>query len=167
VEKFRSLTGRGVEGLVDGHDYFAGNHRLVEELAVCSAETERRIEAIERRAETAVVVGHRPHADCKGEVLGVIALGDAIRPHAGSAIARLRRAGVERIVMLTGDNRATAETVAKEVGITEVAAELLPDEKIARVREMLRAGRRQRGHRHGRGRNRRRAGSGGRRPDGR
>jgi Cd2+/Zn2+-exporting ATPase len=140
VEKFRSLTGRGVEGLVDGHDYFAGNHRLVEELAVCSAETERRIEAIERRAETAVVVGHRPHADCKGEVLGVIALGDAIRPHAGSAIARLRRAGVERIVMLTGDNRATAETVAKEVGITEVAAELLPDEKIARVREMLRDG---------------------------
>lgn len=137
VERFRSFVGRGVEGHIDGHDFFVGNHRLVEELAVCSHETEQRIESIERRSLTAVVVGHRPHSDCKGEVLGVIAVGDAIRPQAAEAIQKLSRVGIERVVMLTGDNLATAEAVARQVGIANVAAELLPDEKIARVREML------------------------------
>lgn len=137
VEKFRSFVGRGVEGHIDGHDYFAGNHRLVEELAVCSPEIEQRIESIERRSLTAVVVGHRPHSDCKGEVLGVIAIGDAIRPQAAEALRHLSRVGVKRVVMLTGDNLATAQAVAQQVGIGEVAAELMPEEKIARVREML------------------------------
>jgi Cd2+/Zn2+-exporting ATPase len=138
AERFQSLTGTGVEGLVDGHDYFAGNHRLVEEMAVCSPETEQRIEAIERRAQTAVVVGHRPHADCRGEVLGVIAVGDAVRAQAAATVRHLRRVGVRRIVMLTGDNRATAEAVAAQVGISEVAAELLPDQKVARVHDLMR-----------------------------
>jgi len=133
---FQSLTGRGVVGTIDGHRYFAGNHRLVEELAVCSRETERRIEEIERRAQTAVVVGHQPHADCPGEVLGVIAIGDALREGAAAAIERLRDAGVRRVVMLTGDNRVTAEAIAHEAGIHDVDAELLPEEKVARVREL-------------------------------
>jgi Zn2+/Cd2+-exporting ATPase len=137
AEKFQSMTGKGAEGLIDGHDYFVGNHRLVEELAVCSTETEQRIEEIERRAQTAVVVSHRPHADCKGEVLGVIAIGDTIRPQAAEAVRQLRTAGLQRVVMLTGDNRATAEAIAKQAGITEVIAELLPDEKVERVRELL------------------------------
>jgi cation transport ATPase len=136
-ETFQSITGKGAEGRVDGHDYFIGNHRLVEEMAVCSPATEQRIEEIERRAQTAIVVGHRPHADCKGEVLGVIAVGDTIRPQAVAAIQQLRDAGVRRIVMLTGDNRVTAEAIAKQAGITEFIAELLPDEKVERVRELL------------------------------
>jgi Cd2+/Zn2+-exporting ATPase len=134
---FQSITGKGVVGTIDGHHYFAGNHRLVEELAVCSVETERRIEEIERRAQTAVVVGHQPHADCKGEVLGVIAVGDALRANAAVAVQDLRDAGVRRVVMLTGDNRATAEAIAHEAGIDEVFAELLPEEKVARVRELI------------------------------
>lgn len=137
AETFQSITGKGAEGMISGHHYFVGNHRLVEDLAVCSAETERRIEEIQRRAQTAVVVGHRPHADCKGEVLGIIGVGDTIRPQAAKAIQALRRAGVRRIVMLTGDNRATAEAIAKQAGIEEVAAELLPGEKVERVRALL------------------------------
>ena len=137
AEKFQAVAGKGATGYIHGHEYFIGNHRLVEELAVCSPETERRIEEIERRAQTAVIVGHRPHADCKGEVIGVIAIGDTIRPQAAAAVQRLHRAGVQRIVMLTGDNRATAEVIAKQAGITEVIAELLPDEKVERVRELL------------------------------
>lgn len=136
-ETFHAITGKGAAGLINGHDYFIGNHRLVEGLAVCSPATEERIEEIERRAQTAVVVGHRPHADCKGEVLGVIAVGDTIRPQAAAAIQQLRRNGIQRIVMLTGDNRATAEAVAQQVGITQVFAELLPEEKVERVRELL------------------------------
>ena len=137
AHEFVSLPGRGAEAVIDGHHYFVGNHRLVEDFAVCSVETERRIEEIERRAQTAVVVGHRPHTDCRGEVLGVIAVGDTIRPLAATAVRRLRHAGVRRIVMLSGDNRVTAEAIAKQVGITEVAAELLPEEKVERVRELL------------------------------
>lgn len=134
---FESLPGRGVEAEIDGHRYFVGNHRLVEDLAVCSPETERRIEEIERRALTAVVVGHRPHTDCKGEVLGVIAVGDTVRPRAAAAVRRLRRAGLRRIVILSGDNRATTEAIAKQVDIAEVVAELLPEEKVERLRQLV------------------------------
>ena len=137
VEMFQSLTGKGVEGVIAGHSYFVGNHRLTEERAVCSPETERRIDAIERRGLSAVVVGHVPHADCKGEVIGVIAVGDTIRPEAAALVKRLHDTGVRRIVMLTGDNRSTAEAIAGLAGIDEVLAELLPDEKVARVRELL------------------------------
>ena len=137
AEAFESITGKGVAGTIDGHHYFAGNHRLVEDMAVCSPETERRIEDIERRAQTAVVVGHRPHANCKGEVLGVIAVGDVVREEAASAMQGLHAAGVRRIVMLTGDNRATAEAIARQAGIAEVEAELLPEEKVRRIRSLL------------------------------
>jgi Cd2+/Zn2+-exporting ATPase len=137
AETFQSITGMGVEGEIAGHHYFAGNHRLVEEMAVCSPETERRIGEIEGRAQTAVVVGHRPHAGCKGEVLGVIGVGDTVRNHAIAAIQRLRHIGVHRIVMLTGDNRATAAAIAKQAGIEEVEAELLPEEKLRRIHALL------------------------------
>lgn len=137
AREFVSHPGKGAEAVIDGHHYFVGNHRLVEEMAVCSPETERRIEAIERGAQTAVVVGHRPHTDCKGEVLGVIAVGDTVRPLAAASIRRLRHIGVRRIVMLSGDNRITAEAIAAQVGITEVAAELLPEQKVERVRALL------------------------------
>jgi Cd2+/Zn2+-exporting ATPase len=137
AETFQSLTGKGAEGLIAGHCYFVGNHRLTEERAVCSPATEQRIEAIERRGQSAVVVGHLPHADCKGEVIGVIAVGDTIRPGAASVVQELRRAGVRRVVMLTGDNRATAEAIGRLAGVDEIAAELLPDEKVARVRALM------------------------------
>jgi len=139
ADTFQSITGRGVEGVIGDHHYFAGNHQLVEEMAVCSAETERRIEEIERRSLTAVVVGHRPHAHCKGEVLGVIAIGDTVRPQAASAMQKLRDTGVRRIVMLTGDNRATANAIAAQAGIAEVEAELLPEQKVERIRELMRS----------------------------
>jgi Zn2+/Cd2+-exporting ATPase len=139
ADQFQSITGRGIEGVVEGHHYFAGNHRLVEDMAVCSPETELRIHEIERRALTAVVVGHRPHADCKGHVLGVIGVGDTVRAQASATLQRLRDTGIRRIVMLTGDNRTTAEAIAAQVGIDEVMAELLPEEKLERVRELLRS----------------------------
>jgi Cd2+/Zn2+-exporting ATPase len=137
AEQFQSITGRGVEGVVEGHHYFAGNHGLVEDMAVCSPETELRIQEIEQRALTAVVVGHRPHAGCRGEVLGVIGVGDTVRAQAPATMQRLRDAGIRRIIMLTGDNRATAQAIAAQVGIDEVMSELLPEEKLQRVQALL------------------------------
>ena len=136
-ENYQSRTGRGAEADIDGHKYFVGNHRYTHELAVCSDDLERRLAAIESRAQSVVVVGHQPHADCQGEVLGILAVGDAIRANAAQAIRDLHGAGIERVVMLSGDNQRTADAIAKEAGIDEAQGDLLPDDKIACVRALL------------------------------
>jgi Cd2+/Zn2+-exporting ATPase len=135
---FRSLTGKGVIGGVDGQEYFLGNHKMVEELAACGPEIERTLEAIESRGITAVVLGRRAPKDGPGEVIGVIGVGDAIRQQAKAALLKLRNQGVRRLVLLTGDNRATANRIAQEVGVDEVYAELLPQEKVHRVQQLMR-----------------------------
>jgi len=82
------------------------------------------------------LVGHKPHADCKGEVLGILAVGDAIRSNAATALKALHSAGLEKIVMLSGDNQRTADAIARQAGIDEAHGDLLPDDKIARIREL-------------------------------
>lgn len=136
-ESYQAKSGRGAEGVIDGHCYFVGNHRFTHELAVCSPEIERLLGEIEADAQSVVVVGHKPHADCKGEVLGILAVGDAIRENAAEAIKALHRAGIQKIVMLSGDNQRTASAIAKKAGIDEAHGDLLPDDKIARVKTML------------------------------
>lgn len=137
ADAYQARTGKGAEGQLDGHDYFVGNHRFTHELAVCSQETERLLEEIQAQAQSVVVVGHRPHADCHGEVLGVLAIGDAIRPNAAAAIRSIHAAGIEKVVMLSGDNQRTADAIAKEAGIDEAHGDLLPDQKIERVRALI------------------------------
>ena len=136
-EKYQSKTGRGAEARIDGHLYFVGNHRFAHESAVCSEELEKKLGEIEAQAMSVVIVGHKPHEDCKGEVLGILAVGDTIRPNAIEAIKALHAAGVLQIVMLSGDNQRTVDAIAKLVGIDEAKGDLLPDQKIERVRELL------------------------------
>ena len=85
--------GRGAEAEVDGHHYFVGNHRFTHELAVCSEAVEKTLAGIEEEGQSVVVVGHKQHADCVGEVLGIIAVGDAMRANAPDAIRSLHAAG--------------------------------------------------------------------------
>ncbi|PAW78076.1 MAG: cadmium-translocating P-type ATPase [Verrucomicrobia bacterium Tous-C9LFEB] len=136
-ENYRAHTGRGAEGVVEGHTYFVGNHRFAHELGVCSSEIERQLAQIEEAAQSVVIVGHKPHGDCKGEVLGLLAVGDTIRPHAQEAIAVLHRIGVKKVVMLSGDNQRTVSAIAKRVGIDEAVGDLLPDQKIEWVKKLL------------------------------
>lgn len=136
-ENYKAHSGRGAAGRIDNHDYFLGNHRFTHELAVCSEELERLLTEIEGEAQSVVVVGHMPHAGCKGEVLGVLAVGDAVRPNAKDAIAALHRAGVRKVVMLSGDNQRTADAIAKQAGIDEVQGDLLPDQKVERIKELM------------------------------
>ena len=136
-ENYRAQNGRGAEATIDGHEYFVGNHRFTHELAVCSPEIEQQLAEIEADAQSVVVVGHKPHAGCKGEVLGILAVGDAMRANAPEAIAALHRAGIAKIVMLSGDNQRTASAIAKKAGIDEAHGDLLPDQKIERVKAML------------------------------
>ena len=136
AENYQAKSGRGAEAVIDGHPHFVGNHRFTHELGVCSPEIEKMLGEIESRGESVVVVGHRPHDGCKGQVLGILAVGDAVRPNAKAAIAELHAAGVEKIVMLSGDNQKTASFIAKQVGIDEAKGDLLPDDKVTAIKEL-------------------------------
>ncbi|XHR29282.1 MAG: heavy metal translocating P-type ATPase [Chthoniobacteraceae bacterium] len=137
AENYQTRAGRGAEGIIEGHYYFVGNHRFTHEMAVCSDEIERQLAEIENDMQSVVVVGHKPHDDCKGEVLGILAVGDAVRANAPEAIAALHRMGIKKIIMLSGDNQRTASAIAKKTGIDEAYGDLLPEQKIEKVRELL------------------------------
>ncbi|MFZ5496572.1 MAG: heavy metal translocating P-type ATPase [Verrucomicrobiota bacterium] len=136
ASSYQARSGRGAEGVIAGHAYFVGNHRFAHELGVCSESVEDRLSAIEAHGQSVVVVGHRPHDGCKGEVLGIIAIGDTLRPHAKAAISALHAAGVEQVVMLSGDNQRTATFIAQQVGIDEARGDLLPDDKVEAVKSL-------------------------------
>ena len=138
VDDFRAVTGRGGEGSISGHAYFVGNHRFAHELGVCSTELENKLAQIESSARSVVVVGHRPHGSCKGEVLGILVVADTIREEAREAVQRIHAAGIRKVIMLSGDNPRTAEAIAKQAGIDEAFGGLLPDQKIEKVRELAR-----------------------------
>lgn len=136
AENYQNRSGRGAEGNLDGHSYFVGNHRFAHELGVCNEDIERRLAVIEGQGQSVVVVGHRPHDGCKGEVIGIIAIGDTLRPNAKAAIAELHAAGIAQIVMLSGDNQRAADFIARQVGIDEARGDLLPDDKVAAVKAL-------------------------------
>jgi Cd2+/Zn2+-exporting ATPase len=136
AENYQAKAGRGAEATIRGHAYFVGNHRFAHELGVCSAKLETLLADMEAEAKSVIVVGHRPHSNCQGEVLGVLTVGDAIRPDASKAVRLLHQMGIRRVVMLSGDNARTATTIARQVGIDEVKADLLPEDKIEQVRKL-------------------------------
>ncbi|MFJ4731617.1 heavy metal translocating P-type ATPase [Streptomyces sp. NPDC088770] len=134
VEHFENVPGRGVRGRVEGHDVAVG--RLVELDDELPEEVARARREAEREGRTAVVVGW------DGQARGVLAVADAVKDTSAQAVARLRALGL-RPVLLTGDNRAVAEAVARAVGIDpqDVVAEVLPEEKAEAVRRLRAEGR--------------------------
>jgi Cd2+/Zn2+-exporting ATPase len=133
---YQNRSGRGADGVIDGHAYFVGNHRFAHELGVCNEDVEGLLATIERRGHSVVVVGHRPHDACKGEVLGIIAIGDTVRADAADSIRALHEAGVVSVMMLSGDNQRAVNFIAKQVGIDEPRGDLLPDDKVAAVKAL-------------------------------
>ena len=128
---FTALPGRGAEATVDGRLLWAGGPRLAaERTGAQPAEAA----VVAERGETPVVLGEG------ARVLAVFGLADQPRPEAADAVAALRRGGVRRVVMLTGDNEAVARAVAARVGVTEWRAGLLPEEKLDAVRALQRDG---------------------------
>jgi len=122
VEGFASVTGQGVRGSVDGHVVALGNAALMQALGVALGGLAATAEALRSDGSTALFLA------LDGAPATVIAIADPIKPSAAAALQRLREENI-RIVMLTGDNRTTAAAVAGQLGITEVHAEVLPEEK--------------------------------------
>lgn len=127
VEAFREHKGKGLTGRLNGSSYWVGSHRYLEEMGQDTAEVHRQLEDFAGEGRTVVVVGNERH------VCGFLALADTVRPSAAAAVRDVRRLGVKHVVMLTGDNRETAEAIARDVGIDEIRAELLPADKVAAI----------------------------------
>ncbi|WOB10952.1 heavy metal translocating P-type ATPase [Piscinibacter gummiphilus] len=133
VQNFEALAGRGVKGDIDGQRYYIGNQRLAVELGVASEAVRALLDKLESQAKTAVVLATDQQA------LAVLAVADTVRDSSKEAIAQLKRLGVEP-VMLTGDNRKTAEAVAAQVGITDARGDLLPHDKLAAIEKLAAQG---------------------------
>jgi Cu+-exporting ATPase len=134
VEEFAALTGRGVRGVVDGRQAALGNARLLQELTVDPGPLAARAEALRADGQTVMFVV----AD--GRPLGLVGVADPVKETTPDAIHRLHEEGL-RIAMLTGDSRTTAEAVARRLGIDEVFAEVLPDQKADVVKRLQQQGR--------------------------
>lgn len=131
VEDFQSFTGRGVYARIGDQNFFLGNHRFIEERAVCSPQVEAVLNRHEAEGESVVIIGNDER------VLGFIGIVDEPRDEASRSIAHLRKLGVQEIVMLSGDNQRTARAIAEELGLDNAKAELLPQDKVQAVTDMV------------------------------
>jgi len=134
VAEFTSVTGKGVRGSVAGRMALVGNARLLADAALDPGMLAREADELRRDGATVMFVG------IDAQVAGLIAVADPIKSTSASALADLTRDGI-RIVMLTGDNRTTAEAVARKLGLADIEAEVLPDQKHAIVRRLRSEGR--------------------------
>lgn len=131
AETFSITVGKGATARLNGKDYWLGSHRLLEERGQETPAVHDEIEALARTGRTVVVIGNETH------VCGFLALADRIRGESKGAIAEMRQAGIEYIVMLTGDNRGTAEVIGRETGVAEVRADLLPADKLDAIGKLV------------------------------
>ena len=134
AQDFQSITGKGVVGKIDGHVVALGNSRLLEQLNIDASSVAERAETLRKEGETVMFVG------VDGRLAGFLAVADPIKESTAGAIRALHEDGI-RIVMVTGDNRTTAEAVARKLGIDEVEADVLPEQKGEVVKRLQAQGR--------------------------
>lgn len=135
ASEFRSFTGKGIVGSVNGRKVALGNRAFLQENAIVGSNLNNLAEALRREAQTVIYIA------VDGREAGIIAIADPIKRSAREAIAQLRKEGL-RLVMLTGDGRTTAEAVARRLGIDEVIAEVSPQHKAEAVKKLKSQGRR-------------------------
>lgn len=133
VDVFTAIPGLGIRGELNGKTYHLGNHRLIEDLGLCSPSLEQRLSVLERQGKTVILL-----ADAT-EVLALFAVADTLKATSLTAIAQLHTLGVKTI-MLTGDNQHTAQAIAQQVGIDEAYGDLLPQDKLNTVETLIEKG---------------------------
>ncbi|MCB1206606.1 MAG: cadmium-translocating P-type ATPase, partial [Verrucomicrobiae bacterium] len=137
IENYVSITGRGATATIAGHPHFIGNHKLTHETGLCGPGIEGILSSIEEKGQSLAVIGHEPHKGCDGEILGIIAIADILRPEVVEALRQIHSAGIEEVIMLSGDNQRTASTIAKQAGIDEAFGDLLPEKKVDHIRRLV------------------------------
>lgn len=138
---FQSVSGKGAAATVNHRRIAAGSAAYFQNMSCTGlAEAEARLGALQDEGKTCVLVGEVNADGRQARILGVIAVADVLRPETAAVIARLRKRGVKRIAMLTGDHRRVAEAIAREAGVDEVHAQLLPEDKVRVVRELRSVG---------------------------
>ena len=135
VDNFEALGGRGVKGDINGQTYHLGNHRLVEELGLCSPQLEEKLFALEKQGKSVVLL-----LDTSGP-LALFAVADTVKETSREAIRQLHALGVKTL-MLTGDNVHTAQAIAAQVGIDEARGDLLPTDKLQAIEDLYKQGHR-------------------------
>jgi Cu+-exporting ATPase len=131
---FDALIGKGISGRVDGAQLLLGNRLLLREAGIDPGRVEDSLRSLEADGKTAMLLA------CDGQLAGVIAVADTLKPEAAEAVAALKADAVE-VILLSGDNRRTAEAIAREVGIERVIAEVLPGDKARMIEELKGQGR--------------------------
>ncbi len=135
VDNFAALGGRGVKGDINGKTYHLGNHRLVEDLGLCSPQLEEKLFALEKQGKSVVLL-----LDSAGP-LALFAVADTVKDTSREAIHQLHELGVKTL-MLTGDNVHTAQAIAAQVGIDEARGDLLPTDKLQAIEDLYKQGHR-------------------------
>lgn len=130
ASEFELIRGKGATGRVGARTYWLGSHRYLEERGLATPEVDVQLNAMQDAGRSVVVVGNDEH------VCGFITFADTVRPNAGATLRDLKALGIERIVMLTGDNAGTADAIAREVDIDETGSELLPANKVEAIEDL-------------------------------
>ena len=133
AEAFAAIAGQGVRGRLDGHDVLLGNASLMQANGIDVTAMAARYAELAGLGQTPVYLAQ------DGQLAGIVAVADALKDDSRAAIAQMHRLGL-KVVMLTGDNRATAQSIAAQVGIDEVFAEVLPQDKDKKIAELQQRG---------------------------
>lgn len=133
LENFKVIPGHGVMGRINGKEVFVGNRKLLREKGVSVDGIENKIIALEKDGKTSMILS------IDGKTAGIIAVADTLKEYSIKAIKQLQKMGLE-VIMLTGDNKRTANAIAKKIGISRVIAEVLPGEKVDKIKELQNEG---------------------------
>lgn len=132
IEDFSSITGKGIKGTVEGTTYYIGSPILFNELGAASADEnlEQNVTALQNQGKTAMIIG------TEQTILAVIAVADEVRESSKEVIQKLHQMGIKKTIMLTGDNKGTGQAIGQQVGVTEIQAELMPEDKLNFIKRL-------------------------------
>lgn len=132
VEEFHSITGKGIKGKINSQQYLVGSPKWFQELLPSSINQSiiDEITNLQEEGKTVMVLGTNK------EVIGLIAVADQVRKSSKKVIQKLHQLGIERTVMLTGDNEKTAQAIGKEVGVSDISSDLLPEDKLSLIKDL-------------------------------
>ncbi|MGA9188199.1 MAG: heavy metal translocating P-type ATPase [Methanosarcina sp.] len=131
ISAFEAIPGKGAKAMVQGKTYQIGNSRLFTEQAIDLKNVEGEVSRLQNEGKTVMMLG-----DDK-RILGLIAVADVLRENSGQAINKLKKAGIRKIIMLTGDNESTARAIATKAGVDDFRADLLPEDKVDAIKSLL------------------------------